>query len=375
MPRRLRPRYLVEKGVHAYWQPSASLRAAGFEAKTLDPTDGDIWQQAEALNREVDLWRAGISIDPNRPVKGTAAWLVKRYLDPENPDFAELAKKTQAGYRSDAGILGEMIGRERLAAITPPVAQSTKRNLKPRGLWAANGVMRTARLIWSWGMREGLVASNPWLDFRQFTVKPREQVWLAPQREAFKAKAVALGWSSIALALDLHVYTLQRPGDVVRMARTHWQGGLLRIRQQKTGRIVHVPPPTPLRQLLDALPADQVLFLLDDPRPALPDGTVPLRRPYTVDWLGRRVRQVLDALAEEDPTGPWNDLQLRDSRRTGVVALAEAGCTIPEIVAISGHDIEECQRIVDTYLPRTAPLAKAAVRKWNRKLKGASQTR
>ena len=57
------------------------------------------------------------------------------------------------------------------------------------------------------------------------------------------------------------------------------------------------------------------------------------------------MRQVLDALAEDDLTGPWNAQQLRGSRCTGVVALAEASCTIPEIVAISGHDIEECQRI------------------------------
>lgn len=84
------------------------------------------------------------------------------------------------------------------------------------------------------------------------------------------------------------------------------------------------------------------------------------------------MRQVLDALAEDDLTGPWNAQQLRGSRCTGVVALAEASCTIPEIVAISGHDIDECRRIVDTYLPRTAPLAGAAVRKWNRKLKGKS---
>ena len=50
----------------------------------------------------------------------------------------------------------------------------------------------------------------------------------------------------------------------------------------------------------------------------------------------------------------------------------EAGCTIPEIVSISGHDTEGWQRIIDIYLPRTVPLAKAAVRKWDRKLKASS---
>lgn len=357
MKRRLRPRYLVEKEGRAYWQPGASLRAAGFAPRRLDPAGGDVWQQAEALNRQVDLWRTGISIDPAMPSKGTVAWLARAYL--ASDDCAELAAKTRTGYRSDAGILLDLIGRDRLEAITPPVCQAVKRALKARGLYAANGVLRTARLIWSWGRRQGLVGENPWAGHRQFTVHARDQVWQAPQRLAFQARATAMGWPSLALALDLHVFTLQRPADVVRMARTHWQGGALRIRQQKTGRVVHVPPPRPLRALLDGLPEGQLLFLVDE-----------AGRPYTVDRLGRRIRAVLEALSAEQPDAGWSELQLRDMRRTGVVALAEAGCTIPEIVAISGHDVEECERIVNTYLPRTAPLAAAAVRKWNRKLKG-----
>lgn len=118
-----------------------------------------------------------------------------------------------------------------------------------------------------------------------------------------------------------------------------------------------MPPPAPLRRLLDALPRDQVMLLLDD------DGV-----PWTADRLTRRFREVLDALAGDKPEAGWNRLQLRDLRRTGIVAMAEAGCTVPEITAISGHDADECQRIIETYLPRNAELAKAAVRKWDRKL-------
>lgn len=44
--------------------------------------------------------------------------------------------------------------------------------------------------------------------------------------------------------------------------------------------------------------------------------------------------------------------QRRDFRRTGVVRLAEAGATTPPIAAVSGHRIDRCQNIIDTYLPR-----------------------
>ena len=132
---------------------------------------------------------------------------------------------------------------------------------------------------------------------------------------------------------------------------------------------MHAPPPAPLRAILDGLPADQVLFLLDEPRPPAPDGTVRPRQPYSADLLTRRFRAVLEHLGAKDPEGGWSDLQLRDTRRTSIVALAEAGCTVPEITSISGHDTDECERIIETYLPRTAAMAKAAVRKWNKKLK------
>ena len=56
-------------------------------------------------------------------------------------------------------------------------------------------------------------------------------------------------------------------------------------------------------------------------------------------------------------------LQFRDLRRSAVVRLAEAGCTVPEIAAITGHQLGRTARILETYLPRTAPMARAAIRK------------
>jgi len=59
-------------------------------------------------------------------------------------------------------------------------------------------------------------------------------------------------------------------------------------------------------------------------------------------------------------------LQLRDLRRTAATTLAEAGCTIPEIAAITGHSIDKCQRIIDTYVIKTKTTAKTAIEKLER---------
>ena len=52
--------------------------------------------------------------------------------------------------------------------------------------------------------------------------------------------------------------------------------------------------------------------------------------------------------------------QRRDLRWTGIVPLAEARATTPQIAALSGHSVKHCQRIIDTYLPRLTEVALGA---------------
>jgi len=44
--------------------------------------------------------------------------------------------------------------------------------------------------------------------------------------------------------------------------------------------------------------------------------------------------------------------------------LAEAGCTLPEIVSITGHSLQRAQEILDKYLARTSKLAESAIAKF-----------
>jgi hypothetical protein len=41
--------------------------------------------------------------------------------------------------------------------------------------------------------------------------------------------------------------------------------------------------------------------------------------------------------------------------------MAEAGATDIQIAAVSGHTIEETKKILETYIPRNAAMARAAV--------------
>jgi hypothetical protein len=55
------------------------------------------------------------------------------------------------------------------------------------------------------------------------------------------------------------------------------------------------------------------------------------------------------------------DLHFHDLRGTAVTMLAEAGCTTPQIAAITGHLLKTVTAILDKYLARTRALAGEAV--------------
>jgi integrase len=58
------------------------------------------------------------------------------------------------------------------------------------------------------------------------------------------------------------------------------------------------------------------------------------------------------------------ELHFHDIRGTTVTLLAESGCTLPEIVSITGHSLRTAQTIIEKYLARTSKLAASAIAKF-----------
>ena len=88
--------------------------------------------------------------------------------------------------------------------------------------------------------------------------------------------------------------------------------------------------------------------------------TTPSSRPMTRSRLAELVLGIRANTA-------LDHLQLRDLRRTAVVNMAEAGATVPEIAAVTGHSIDQTAANVATYLPTNLRLASAAITKLERK--------
>jgi integrase len=104
------------------------------------------------------------------------------------------------------------------------------------------------------------------------------------------------------------------------MGRQHVKKGRLVVRQSKTGTVVSIPILAPLRAALDASKTGQMTFL-----------TAPHGAPFSPgafsNWFGKAVR------AAGLPLG----FSAHGLRKAMCRRMAEAGCTVYEIQAISGH--------------------------------------
>ena len=322
-----------------YWEPSASLRELGFRDRRLDDDPARARREAEAYNHEADLYRvkrqSGL-FDGARP--GSVRWLIAAYL--AHDDYLLLAERTRCDYRRHLDYVGLKLGDAALRAMSPRVVQALKRGLSATPV-QANRVVATFRLLLSFGVREGFVQHNPARSFRQYRERPRRQVWRHDEERRF----LDVCGPGLALAYLLAVYTAQRQGDVLRLPWSAFDGEVIRLSQNKTGTELEIPVAARLKAALDGAPrTSPIVCVRRDGRP----------------WQADHFRH---AFASACKRARVEDRRFQDLRRTAVVRLAEAGCSVPEIASISGHAIDHCQKIIDRYLPRTRLLAQAAITK------------
>jgi integrase len=131
------------------------------------------------------------------------------------------------------------------------------------------------------------------------------------------------------LALALLLCTGQRRSDVVKMGRQHVEGGMIRVRQQKTGTLLMIPLHADLRAAIDAMPPSAHLTFL----------ATTYGKTRTGAGFGTWFRECCDEAGIPKGTSA-HGLRKAMCRR-----LAEAGCSAHEIMAISGHkSLREVER-------------------------------
>lgn len=279
------------------------------------------------------------------PARGTFADLIRRYR--ASSDFMKKRPKTQYEYDRHLKAIEATLAHFMVADFRRAHVKKMRDGMQgtPR---EANYRLSVLHRLLNHAIDDELIRDNVAAGVERLQEGPGYQAW--PQ-EVYE-RALEAADKELADYFRLLRWTGQRPQDVIAMTwqAVDRQSGYIALKQQKTGEEVWVPLHPGLIAILDSIPkrAPQIL-------------TRPTGRPWrSVNELARRTREVMKTIGQ---TG--NGYTPHGLRHAAGDALAEAGCSDAQIMAVLGH---KSARMVRRYT-KTADkkrLASAAVERLHR---------
>ena len=275
--------------------------------------------------------------------RGTFDGLVRDYT--LSPEFTKLRESTQKEYRRMLMKAEIKFGTMPLAALEDPRVRQDFMKwradvARDSGDREADNRLSVISSMLTWAKENGQVFSNHIAGFKRLHSADRsELIWLPEHIERFMKVAPL----ELQRALILALHTGQRQGDLLRLAWSNYDGSFISLRQGKGGRKVEIPCTRALRNMLDGLERNTAVIL------ATKTGRPWKARYFKLQWeMASKAAGI-------------SGLHFHDLRGTAVTMLAEAGCTTPQIAAITGHSLKTVTTILDKYLARTRALASEAV--------------
>lgn len=225
-----------------------------------------------------------------------------------------------------------------------------------RGPIMAFGAIRLLGRVYNWAIDRGeLVTDNPAYRIKMARPKPRVKALGIEQYLHLVATADALGYGDIGDMIAWAVFTAQRVGDRIRIAKADIVDGRVTVEQQKTGAIVVVKLAKPIVERMKKRPGH------DAPTVLAHEG---LGKPFVYQTYGKRWRQVRTEAARTMPSvAGFNDQDFRD---TAITWMLRAGCTETQVMSVSGHDYGGKTSILSHYADIDYTLADEAIAKLER---------
>jgi integrase len=317
------------------------FRKAGFSTYlTGIPWGEDFMRQYAAALEGVQVQTGNIGSGLTIP--GSFDALVVSYY--RSPEFRGLKASTQAvrqniveRFRSENGKKPvRLLGRSHIKDIIGDKAETPE---------AANNLLKVLRVLLSFAVDIGVIASNPAIGVKRYKSRGQgHHSWSEPEIAQFQA--VHPIETRAALALALLMYTGQRRSDVVKMGQQHVQGDCIAVRQQKTDRPLMIPMHPGLVRALAAAPKSNMTFLMTERGAA-----------FSAAGFGNWFRRMCNAAGLSHCSA--HGLRHAAGRR-----FAEMGCPEHEIAAWLGMSL----RMVARYTQAASQelLAERALERWLR---------
>ncbi|MEM5495743.1 tyrosine-type recombinase/integrase [Hoeflea sp. AS16] len=262
-----------------------------------------------------------------------------------SPEFGKLADSTRKEYQRMLTKVEVRFGDLPIKALDDPRVRQDFMSwrgtvAKESGDREADNRLSVISSMLTWAKENGHILHNHVAGFRRLHKTDRsEKIWLPEHIEAFMKVAPL----ELQRALILALHTGQRQADLLSLSWNNYDGSFISLRQGKTKRRVEIPCTTALKRMLDGLDRDTNLIL-----------TTKTKLP----WKARYFKAQWEAATK---AAGITDLHFHDLRGTAITMLAEAGCSTPQIAAITGHSLKTVTTILDKYLARTRTLAEEAI--------------
>jgi integrase len=183
---------------------------------------------------------------------------------------------------------------------------------------AANNLLKVLRVILSYAVSVGMIASNPATGVRKYRSRSEGfHSWSEDEIAQFEKRHEMGARARLAFALLL--YTAQRRSDVIRMGWQHVQSDVIAVRQEKTGTALMIPLHPDLKLALASVPRTNMTFLMTE------KGA-----PFTPAGFGNWFRDQCNAAG-------LPQCSAHGLRKAAATRLANAGCSTDQIKAITGH--------------------------------------
>jgi len=256
---------------------------------------------------------------PSSP--GTLSAAIAEYY--QHNSFLGLAPGTRAMRRAILERFRAQDGEKRIAKLETTHVAKRLGAMRP---FAARNWLKALRGLMQFAVAMGLRSDDPTASFKLKKARAGTiHTWTEDEISAFE-NTFAVG-TRPRLAMALLLYTAARRGDAIRLGRQHIRNGRIAYRQQKTGRTLEIPIHPRLADILNALPANNLSFLV-----------TARGKPFTAAGFGNWFRATCNEAGL--PQCSAHGLRKAQARR-----LAEAGCSAHQIAAITGHrTLSEVQR-------------------------------
>jgi integrase len=296
-------------------KPRYRFRRKGYTQYLFKHSPG-----SEGFRQEYEACLNGVAAEPitagaARVKVGSFNDLISRYY--RSPDFLDPSDRTREVYRGVIERWRVKYGDALVRDLQPRHIEAMMAEMLPHRT-AANMLRKRLGALMNFGIRQGMVKINPLSATRPYKVETEGfHTWSEDEIAQYQAKH-PMG-TKARLALDLMLWTGQRPGDARLMGPQNVRNKRLIVTQEKTGAAVSLPIMPALAESILATPSGALVFLVTE------NGA-----PFSRKGFGNKIRHWCDEAG-------LPDCSAHGLRKAAARRFAEAGCSNQQIKSWTGH--------------------------------------